>query len=157
MSSSFMFRDGSSAPQNVVGVINFQGTGPFKAYFDDFQIGTASYWSCDGWDSSSCPFNPANTAMGEGPGRSAAQAPDKAFGIIAGRKGMLQVRPALPVDFSLTVYDCAGRTVWSQKVANGSTHTRNVAFAQKNGDGILVAELRQGERTVQKKIMAIRY
>lgn len=47
-------------PRNtVLGVIDFQGTAPFSIYLDDTDIGSASYWSCKGWDSSSCPFSGA--------------------------------------------------------------------------------------------------
>lgn len=40
----------------VVGVIQFEGTPPFTVYYDDLSLGTASFWSCDGWSSAGCPF-----------------------------------------------------------------------------------------------------
>src|SRR5262249_12410696 len=55
LSTSYMFSDSAQA-FIVIGVIDFQGTPPFVAYFDDTNAGSISFWSCDGWNSSSCPF-----------------------------------------------------------------------------------------------------
>jgi len=52
---------GTSTNDAIVGVINFTGTAPFSIYFDDVSVGTASFWSCDGWHSSSCPFGGSDT------------------------------------------------------------------------------------------------
>ena len=52
-----IFYTSSGAAYNVLGVIDNQGPGTFIANFDETSVGTASYWSCDGWGASSCPFN----------------------------------------------------------------------------------------------------
>lgn len=47
----------------VVGVIDFHGRPPFTVYYDDVQLGSVSFESCNGWHPSSCPFDttaPAN-------------------------------------------------------------------------------------------------
>ena len=49
-------------PGMVVGVIDFQGTGTYTAYFDDLTVTTVSAWSCDGWGAASCPFGGLATA-----------------------------------------------------------------------------------------------
>ena len=41
----------------VVGVVDFTGTPPFSVYYDDISAATVSFWSCDGWHSSSCPVS----------------------------------------------------------------------------------------------------
>jgi hypothetical protein len=46
----------ADSKNNFYGIDSYNGTRPFAAYFDDIDIGSASYWSCVGWDSSSCPF-----------------------------------------------------------------------------------------------------
>ncbi len=54
---------GANSGTTVIGVIHFTGTGPFNVYYDDMAVGTVSFWSCDGWGASSCPFADAdNTA-----------------------------------------------------------------------------------------------
>ena len=45
--------DGSN-PTLVVGVIDHDG-GAVQIYYDDLSIGSASWWSCDGWGSETCP------------------------------------------------------------------------------------------------------
>ncbi len=40
----------------VYGVIDYNGPSTFTVYYDDLGAGTASFWSCDGWSSDSCPF-----------------------------------------------------------------------------------------------------
>ena len=40
----------------IYGVIDYQGSSAFTVYYDDLGAGTASFWSCDGWGSDSCPF-----------------------------------------------------------------------------------------------------
>lgn len=40
----------------VLGVIDFSGEPRFTVYYDDVSLGSASFWSCDGWHSSGCPF-----------------------------------------------------------------------------------------------------
>ncbi len=40
----------------MIGVLQFDGTGPFEAYFDDTIVTSASTWSCDGWGTD-CPFS----------------------------------------------------------------------------------------------------
>lgn len=54
---------GANGGSLVVGVIDFTGTGPFTIYYDDVKVGSASFWSCKGWGSASCPFGstPADT------------------------------------------------------------------------------------------------
>jgi hypothetical protein len=60
-SSSWAFVSGQ--PSVVVGVIDFQGTAPFTAYFDDNVVASASAWSCDGWGVASCPFGAPGSAL----------------------------------------------------------------------------------------------
>lgn len=45
----------------VAGIIDYTGAKPFTAYFDDMKSGTASFWNCDGWSSSACPFSGQST------------------------------------------------------------------------------------------------
>ena len=40
----------------VIGVIDYNGPSNFTVYYDDLGAGTASFWSCDGWGTDSCPF-----------------------------------------------------------------------------------------------------
>lgn len=40
----------------VVGILDHRGSTQFTAYFDDADVGSASYWSCKGWGAESCPF-----------------------------------------------------------------------------------------------------
>jgi len=51
----------ANQPFMVAGVIDFQGTAPFVAYFDDTSFSSVSYWSCDGWGAASCPFGAGGT------------------------------------------------------------------------------------------------
>lgn len=48
---------GENSGSLIVGVIDFKGTPPFTVYYDDVAVATASFWSCDGWGSGSCPFS----------------------------------------------------------------------------------------------------
>lgn len=43
--------------QLVVGVIEYLGSTPFVVTYADISAGSASWWSCKGWNSASCPFS----------------------------------------------------------------------------------------------------
>jgi Fibronectin type III domain len=53
MSTAWMFAP--IQPNLVHGVIDFQGTPPFNAWFDDDAAGTVSFWHCDASWGTSCP------------------------------------------------------------------------------------------------------
>ena len=52
----WMFIPRHSSRALTVGVIDYQGTGPFTVYYDELQIGSASFWTCNGWSPTSSPF-----------------------------------------------------------------------------------------------------
>ncbi len=56
-SLSWIWDDYSGGVRSIVlGVLDFNGTPPFTAYYDDTDVLSASAWSCKGWHQSSCPF-----------------------------------------------------------------------------------------------------
>lgn len=56
-SAAWMFNTAEVQFYPIIGVIDFQGTPTFTAYYDDNTITSASAWSCDGWGAASCPFS----------------------------------------------------------------------------------------------------
>jgi hypothetical protein len=48
---------GGAIKSELFGIDYYNGTRPFTVYFDDVDIGSASFWSCVGWNVSSCPFD----------------------------------------------------------------------------------------------------
>jgi hypothetical protein len=56
-SLSWIWDDHSGGVRSIVlGVLDFNGTAPFTAYYDDTDVLSTSAWSCKGWHESSCPF-----------------------------------------------------------------------------------------------------
>lgn len=41
---------------SVTGIIDYIGSGTVAIYHDDISKGTVSFWNCDGWDATMCPF-----------------------------------------------------------------------------------------------------